>query len=299
MLKSYGQSIVRQLVAWAPMNFRRFLFVRLAESLGVPFVQVNGPIGTILGSIHDEGMLYPYLGQSVSTAVIYGYIEHFFSIYGVGGRFLDIGANIGLVTVPIAQNKAIQCKAFEPEPLNYQLLNWNVQSNCHYGNVETSNIALWSERATLTFELSADSPGDHRVQGIAPNPERKKINVAGAPLDEIVSSSWIRHPLVVKIDTQGAEVEILRGGTATISQADLLILEFWPTGMRLFGSDLSWFFDYIGRTFNRGAFLPGGELGSQPDESAFRPIQQIISELRKFSQDSLPAEQVDLFLRRD
>ena len=237
-LKSYAKNMVRWLVARAPMNFRRFLFVRLAESLGVPFVQVNGPIGTILGSIHDEGMLYPYLGQSIATVVIYGYIQHFFSTHK-GGAFLDIGANIGLVAVPIAQNRAIQCKAFEPEPLNNQLLNWNVQSNCRYGNVETSNIALWSERTILSFELSPDSPGDHRVQGIKPNPERQKINVTGAPLDDIVPSSWIQHPFVVEMDTQGAEVEILRGGETTISQADLLVLEFWPTGISLFGSDLS------------------------------------------------------------
>jgi FkbM family methyltransferase len=281
------------------MNFRRFLFVRLAESLDVPFVQVNGPIGTILGSIHDEGMLYPYLGQSIATAVIYGYIQNFFSTHGSGGAFLDIGANIGLVTVPIAQNRAVQCKAFEPEPLNNQLLNWNVQSNCHYGNVETSNIALWSERTALTFELSPDSPVDHRVQGIEPNPERQKINVTGAPLDEIVSGSWIQHPFVVKMDTQGAEVEIVRGGEVTISQADLVVLEFWPAGIRLFGSDLSWFFDYISKTFKRGAFVPGTEIISLPEESSFRPIQQLISGLKTFSQNSLPAEQVDLFLKRD
>lgn len=130
-------------------------------------------------------------------------------------------------------------QSFRAEPLNNQLLNWNVQSNCRYGNVETSNIALWSERTILSFELSPDSPGDHRVQGIKPNPERQKINVTGAPLDDIVPSSWIQHPFVVEMDTQGAEVEILRGGETTISQADLLVLEFWPTGISLFGSDLS------------------------------------------------------------
>ena len=223
-----------RLLTLAPMNLRRFLFARLAESLSVPFVQVNGPIGSILGSIHDEGMLYPYLGQSVATKIIAGYIQRFFAEHGNVGAFLDIGANIGLVTIAIAQNRTIQCKAFEPEPANYQMLSWNILSNCHYGNVETSHIALWSKRATLSFELSPTNPGDHRVQGIRPMLDRKKIDVAGAPLDEIVISSWIRHPFVVKIDTQGAEVEILRGGESTISKADLLVLEFLPTCISLF-----------------------------------------------------------------
>jgi hypothetical protein len=101
------------------------------------------------------------------------------------------------------------------------------------------------------------------------------------------------------MDTQGSEVEILRGGTTTISQADLLVLEFWPTGISLFGSDLSWFFDYISGTFNRGAFVPAGEIDRLPEESSFRPIQEFISELKTFSQKSLPYEQMDLFLRKD
>jgi hypothetical protein len=86
-LKSYAKNMVRWLIGRAPMNFRRFLFVRLAETLGVHFVQVYGPIGTFLGSIHDEGMLYPYLGQSIAPAVIYGYIQHFFTTHGGGGHF--------------------------------------------------------------------------------------------------------------------------------------------------------------------------------------------------------------------
>jgi FkbM family methyltransferase len=212
---------------------------------------------------------------------------------------LDIGANIGLVTVPIAQNRGIQCKAFEPEPFNYQLLNWNIHSNCRYDNVETYNIALWHEKATLSLELSSSSPGDHRLQGIQPNPERQKINVIGTALDEIVPSSWIQPAFVVKMDTQGSEVEIIRGGQATISKADLLVLEFWPTGINLLGSDLMWFFSYVGEIFKRAALVPADELSSRLEEANFRPIQNVISELRVFVQRSLPSEHVDLFLRRN
>jgi FkbM family methyltransferase len=298
ILKSWVKLIVRKLVIWIPLNLQRFLFVRLAESLNVPLIQVNGSIGSILGSIHDE-LLYPYLGHTIATDVITSYIERFFLMNGNLGRFLDVGANIGLVTVPIAQNQSIQCKAFEPEPLNYQLLNWNINSNCRYHNVETYNIAVWRERATLGLELSAKDPGDHRIQGIQPNPERPKINVIGASLDEIVPSSWIQPPLVVKIDAQGSEVEIIRGGQATISKADLLVLEFWPTGISLFGSDLAWFFAYLGETFTRGASVPAGELNVRLEEASFRPIQDLVSELRVFVQKSLPAQQVDLFLRRN
>ena len=128
--------------------------------------------------------------------------------------------------------------------------------------------------------------------------DRKTIEVPGAPLDEIVSTSWIQHPFAVKIDTQGAEVEILRGGEITISQADLLVLEFWPTGISLFGSDLSWFFGYIDKTFKRGALVSGSEIAFPPTEASFLPIKQFTSELRAFSQKSQPAEQVDIFLRK-
>ena len=38
------------------------------------------------------------------------------------GTFLDIGANIGLTTIPVARRANVACHAFEPEPENFRNL---------------------------------------------------------------------------------------------------------------------------------------------------------------------------------
>jgi hypothetical protein len=43
-----------------------------------------------------------------------------------GGTYLDIGANIGLMTVPFACDKRVHCSAFEPEPVNFDFPRRNV-----------------------------------------------------------------------------------------------------------------------------------------------------------------------------
>ena len=53
-------------------------------------------------------------------------------------------------------------------------------------------------------------------------------------LDDIVAADPARS-IMVKIDVQGAEPEVLAGGEATIAGAELVVVEFWPYGLRAMG----------------------------------------------------------------
>jgi hypothetical protein len=56
-------------------------------------------------------------------------------------------------------------------------------------------------------------------------PENKYIEMRSKTLDTVVRECGFPLPDLVKIDVQGAEIDILRGGTKTIQNARRLIVE--------------------------------------------------------------------------
>ena len=57
------------------------------------------------------------------------------------GTYLDIGANIGLTTIPIARNHRVRCHSFEPDPGLFVHLLENIHRNCRR-NVELPSWLL-------------------------------------------------------------------------------------------------------------------------------------------------------------
>jgi FkbM family methyltransferase len=54
--------------------------------------------------------------------------------------------------------------------------------------------------------------------------ERSVLTFSMTTLDSVVPSSLL-HPLFLKLDVQGAELDILRGGSATLGKAEVVQLE--------------------------------------------------------------------------
>lgn len=122
--------------------------------------------------------------------------------------FVDIGANIGRYTVTLAK----QCKkvyAFEPFPPTHRYLVRNIFANDLY-NVEEYQVALWDKEETVTFHVKNSSGINSVVES-----ERTiyKIEVPAAPLDYFELDGMD----LVKIDVEGAEREVLKGMTDSIS----------------------------------------------------------------------------------
>ena len=113
----------------------------------------------------------------------------FFAAHG-GGDYIDVGANIGLTTIPVAQNPNVECLALEPEPSNFSYLTVNVAANCPHLNVTIKRLAAFSERRTLPFEIAVNNLGDHRIRlkdhpGQWNEQLRQTIEVEAVPLDDV------------------------------------------------------------------------------------------------------------------
>jgi FkbM family methyltransferase len=223
---------------------------RLASRMGITGVVAEGDCGTIRG-IPGDGSVFPrYAAAGHYAAGTTRLFSEFFA--GSSGTYLDIGANIGLTTIPVARNPDVRCHAFEPEPTNFAHLKENIDRNCRHGNVELHQLALLDRKGTLPLALDKNgNPGDHRL-ALQSEMGRSTIEVATAPLDDIVGDA--AGPIGAKIDVQGAEPGVIAGGRNVLSRAGLVVLEFAPWHMRALGGDYRAVVDYLGQ-FDRLAIV--------------------------------------------
>ena len=141
---------------------------------------------------------------------------------------VDVGANVGMYSVLVAAWKGCRVYAFEPEALNFALLNRNIHGN-NLDKLVTAYPAALGDRAGLSvLHLSSVSAGNsgHSLDAsvdfkLAP---RKSAFVQGsvaARLDDLVRDDAIPQPTRIKIDVDGFEHKVVDGALKTITDPRL------------------------------------------------------------------------------
>jgi FkbM family methyltransferase len=146
--------------------------------------------------------------------------------------FIDVGAHYGFYTLLAAkEGKDLEVIAFEPTPETCRVLQKNVTLN-GVNNVKVNQVALSDRDALTQFNISLASDSC----GFYPNPEAmplRSLEVRANRLDTFLAR---RSPCstLIKIDTEGHELAVLRGLTDTIRRfADLrFLIEFNPLMQR-------------------------------------------------------------------
>jgi hypothetical protein len=144
-------------------DFGRFAVIsRLAPDCNVVPLRASGRYGVIQSASDDKSVLMQYAKTGTWAERTNSLLRSFFA--ETGGNYIDIGANIGLTTIPVAQNPRVSCLAIEPEPKNFANLCVNIAENCPYKNVEVRRLAIYVRRQRLSLELSSGNLGDHRLR---------------------------------------------------------------------------------------------------------------------------------------
>lgn len=158
-----------------------------------------------------------------------GFLLHFLR---KGDIFVDIGANIGSYTVLASAEMEAQSIAVEPVPVTFGYLKNNILANDMAHLVTPLNIGLGSKKGSLKFTKSLDTENH-----IAVGNETDTIDVEIDTLDNIIGNC---QPNLLKIDVEGFETEVLRGGDATLKKPSLkaIIIELNGEGNK-YGYDES------------------------------------------------------------
>lgn len=128
------------------------------------------------------------------------------------GICLDIGANLGFMTMALL-NAGELVYAYEPQPAIYDLLDKNTKG--WDGTCWIWNKALGSRNETAKMpRIRYGSKGNYGGAGIGHRSELGTIDVDVETLD----SQELENVKFIKIDVEGFEAEVLRGGFETIKR---------------------------------------------------------------------------------
>ncbi|MGC9106836.1 MAG: FkbM family methyltransferase [Infirmifilum sp.] len=123
---------------------------------------------------------------------------------------LDLGAFIGLYT--LKNYKAKYIVAIEPHPLSYTILVKNIKFN-NLNNVLPLNVAIWDKEGFVTFYEGIDLVGSSSLKPLwRLGKHGKQFIVKTVTLNEVFKASHVKYFDVAKIDIEGAELELVRGG---------------------------------------------------------------------------------------
>ena len=142
-------------------------------------------------------------------------LKEYFTTH-VKGDFIDVGANIGLYTVMMARklDRDSTVIAFEPDRSNFETMEVNVHLN-GIGNVILHNLGLWFEEGELPLFANPKNPLMKAHLTLKPTQKLQGQVVQVDTLDHIMETRDVQCNLI-KIDVEGAEVEVLKGGIETL-----------------------------------------------------------------------------------
>lgn len=209
----------------------RLLFNRILPRLAYPVM--SGPLKSsrfILGSMAGDGggaSVYFNKVEPEQTDVMLRELKE-------GHVFFDIGANVGYYSILASKiiGKTGIVVACEPVIRNLAYLQQHVDLN-KAGNVRILAFACSNENGTARFSLGPNTAMGHLVLG-----ERGKTVHKGAVLVPTVTLAKIAEELdlipdVIKIDVEGAELNVLEGGKGVLSRAKpTIFLSTHSTGLR-------------------------------------------------------------------
>lgn len=149
---------------------------------------------------------------------------------------IDVGANLGCVTIPLAAQFDGPLLSIEPARDTFALLEENLRLN-GLTHVHAVRVAVSDAPGRLTLSHSPTNSGDHRLA--VGTSERR----AGAEMVDVVTLDSLAadfpSPCLIKIDVQGHEGHVLNGARHLLGQPAILVMEFWPHGLALAGSSVS------------------------------------------------------------
>ncbi|MGK7390870.1 MAG: FkbM family methyltransferase [Candidatus Cyclobacteriaceae bacterium M2_1C_046] len=161
-------------------------------------------------------------------SILYSLIKPHYTIF-------DIGTNIGEVAMNMAKRTEGRVHAFEPDPLTAAKFKNNLHLN-DFGNIVFNEIGLGDARGSFFMSPEVkNNKGGNRIIHDIHNNHHPKVHVV--TLDAYVEENGINQLHLIKIDVEGFELNVLKGGVKTIEKfRPTLFIEVNDRNLRQQGS---------------------------------------------------------------
>ncbi len=207
-------------------------------------VRVRGPVFAVIAAIREKGSSTPILLEISGPDTKFPFLirvpssdasiceqifirrEYDFNVKRTPKTIFDAGANIGLASIYFS-NKFPYSRivAIEPEGSNFEILKRNVAP---YENIIPVRGALWHENTIINLVDTGLGKWGFMTQALDVGKEgygEVLHETLGMTVDRIMKEQGVEHIDILKIDIEGAELEVFRDPSSWIGKVDTLIVE--------------------------------------------------------------------------
>jgi FkbM family methyltransferase len=213
------------------------------QSRTLRFEQDNLPILTLQDGIefywdrHDPR-------TAVSCLVVQGFYEKIETVVlkhfaKLGGSVIDIGANVGYYALVLGSLISGKDKliAIEANPRVYSNLQKNISLNSMDDKVVLENLLLSDKEELVKFyEPISSGSSAASLRNLHPEEDSVIQNIASARLDDLKSLNNLDCINLIKIDVEGAELEVIKGALEIIKlHTPVIFVELLRKWSKAFG----------------------------------------------------------------
>jgi FkbM family methyltransferase len=144
----------------------------------------------------------------------------------LNGVFLDLGANIGAITIPInKRRKDIKLVCVEASPRIFSYLKQNLRKNEAIQAQLVNKALFYSDNEKLGFYSPDEKYGKGSLSPVFTDIE---VSVMTVKLDTLLKELGIKKVDLIKIDVEGFEYHVFKGAESLLSGNDApdIIFEF-------------------------------------------------------------------------
>ena len=120
---------------------------------------------------------------------------------------VDVGANVGVTALVLAQLPRSHITCYEPDPENCALLRHNLELN-GVKNVRVFEAAVANVNGSLKFQTYAESVRGH-LDGGDSAPNARTLSVTAVNLDRVLEQCGSREIDLMKCDCEGGEYALI------------------------------------------------------------------------------------------
>lgn len=198
----------------------RALLRRAAGWYGRAPVPISGGLAHLLYvSTADLPLDHAHAGLIVRGTLEPPVQEALRRLLAPGAVFYDIGANVGFFTILGARlvGPGGRVVAFEPVPACARAVARNAELN-GFDHATVRAQAVGAAGGSATLLVVGEASWSHLASTGRHADVRDELEVEVVAIDELVGAGEIPPPDVVKLDTEGAELQVLHGMRATIAE---------------------------------------------------------------------------------